>query len=201
MEVTDPREPLFGRRFEVLSIARGESAAANVLVRYEGDCALRIPLRATNLFPLEDHGPRATLSRVAVEELLSLVKEYESCPNPGKSRRKRSGRPSTKIAGKKSLAQTVLWFASNNLKVPRRDGRGDIHWKQPTVAGLGSMVKNPAYAGAFAYGRTRWKTSENTGKKQQTHLPVAQWRFLVRDKYPPYISWEIYRRFPQRKNQ
>lgn len=96
------------------------------------------------------------------------------------------------VLQKKSLAQTVRWFVSNNLKIPRRDGRGTIHWKQPTVANLGSTVKNPAYAGAFAYGRTRWKTSENTGKKQQTHLPVAQWRFLVRDKYPAYISWEIY---------
>ena len=43
--------------------------------------------------------------------------------------------------------------------------------------------------------RVRPYTLENLGKygkKQQTHLPVAQWRFLVRDKYPPYISWEIY---------
>lgn len=93
---------------------------------------------------------------------------------------------------KKSLAQTVRWFIANDLKIPRRDGQGDIHWKRPTVASIGSMVKNPAYAGAFAYGRTRWKTSENTGKKQQIHLPIEQWRFLVRDKYPAYVPWETY---------
>ena len=86
----------------MLSIARGEPAAANVLVRYGDDCALRIPLCATSLFPLEDHGPRATLSRVAVEEILSLVKEYESCPSRRKSCRKKSGQRSTKTAGKKS---------------------------------------------------------------------------------------------------
>jgi len=93
---------------------------------------------------------------------------------------------------KTSLVQTVRWLIANDLKLPRRDKHGDIHWKRPTVAGLGSTVKNPAYAGAFAYGRTRWKTSENTGKMQQTHLPIDQWRFLVRDKYPAYIPWDTY---------
>lgn len=93
---------------------------------------------------------------------------------------------------KKSLAQTVRWFLANNLKIPRRDARGDIHWKRPTVSNLGSMVNNPAYAGAFAYGRTRWKRSENTGKNQETRLPLDQWRFCVRDKYPAYISWATY---------
>ena len=95
---------------------------------------------------------------------------------------------------KKSLAQTARWLVANNLKIPRRDEHGDIHWKRPTVASLGSTVKNPAYAGAFAYGRTHWKTSENTGKKQQTHLPIDQWQFLIRDKYPAYISWETFER-------
>lgn len=98
-----------------------------------------------------------------------------------------------KLLERKSLAQTVRWFNNHNLKIPRRDMHGEIHWKRPTVASLGSMVKNPAYAGAFAYGRTRSKVSENTGKnKQTTVLPREQWRYLVRDKFPAYISWETY---------
>ena len=103
-----------------------------------------------------------------------------------------------KLFDQKSLAQTVRWFNDNNLKIPRRDMQGDIHWKRPTVASLGSMVKNPAYAGAFAYGRTRSIKSENIGKnKQTTVLPMEQWRYLVRDKYPAYISWETYEKVNQ----
>ena len=97
-----------------------------------------------------------------------------------------------KLLEKKSLAQTVRWFVANELKIPRRDGAGDIHWKLPTAASLGSMVKNPAYAGAFAYGRTRWECSKNTGKKQEKAVPLDQWRFCVRDKYPAYIPWETF---------
>ena len=69
-----------------------------------------------------------------------------------------------KLLQKKSLAQTARWLVANSLKIPRRDEHGDIHWKRPTVASLGSTVKNPAYAGAFAYGRTCWK---HLGKHRQ----------------------------------
>ena len=93
---------------------------------------------------------------------------------------------------KKSLAQTVRWFIEHDLKIPRRDTAGDIRWKRPTVAAIGSMVKNPAYAGAFAYGRTRWKRSETTGKNQGISVPMDQWRFCVRDKYPAYIVWQTF---------
>ena len=95
---------------------------------------------------------------------------------------------------KKSLARLLRHFRDNDLSVPRRDRYGDILWKRPTIANLGSTVKNPAYAGAFVYGRTRSIRAENTGKNQQRHLPPNQWRIVVRDRYPAYISWETYER-------
>jgi len=103
-----------------------------------------------------------------------------------------------KLLEKRSLAQTVRWFHDNDLKIPRRDMQGDIHWKHPTVAGIGSMVKNPAYAGAAAYGRTRSKKSPETGKNKQTNvLPIERWRYCVRDKYPPFIDWETFEKINQ----
>jgi DNA invertase Pin-like site-specific DNA recombinase len=98
---------------------------------------------------------------------------------------------------KKSLASVVHHFRHHHLTVPRRDRHGAIQWKRPTIAGLGSMVKNPAYAGAFVYGRTRSLRAENTGKMQQRLLPPGQWRIIVRDRYPAYISWETYERVQQ----
>ena len=97
----------------------------------------------------------------------------------------------------KSLAQVVRHFRDNGLSVPRRDRHGDIQWRRATVASLGSMVKNPAYAGAFVYGRTRSFQAESTGKMSQRLLPPNQWRIVIRDKYPAYISWEIFEKIQQ----
>jgi DNA invertase Pin-like site-specific DNA recombinase len=94
----------------------------------------------------------------------------------------------------KSVAQTVRWFIKNNLKLPRRDCLGDIQWKRVTAASISSFLNNPAYAGAAAYGRTRWKKSENTGKMQETKLPRNEWRYCVLDKFPQYISWDTFER-------
>jgi DNA invertase Pin-like site-specific DNA recombinase len=93
---------------------------------------------------------------------------------------------------KRSLAQLVRYLNRQALKIPRRDRFGDIRWKRPTVASLGSMVKNPAYAGAFAYGRTRAVRDEKTGKNRQTPLPIDQWKVCLRDRYPAYISWDTF---------
>ena len=93
---------------------------------------------------------------------------------------------------KRSIAQLVHFFRKQELKIPRRDHFGDIQWKRPTVSSIGSMVKNPAYAGAFAYGRSRSVRCEKTGKNRQRLLPIEQWKVCIRDKYPAYISWETF---------
>lgn len=94
----------------------------------------------------------------------------------------------------KSIAQTVRWFIRHDLLLPRRDRFGDIHWKRATAASISSIARNPAYAGAAAYGRTRWKRPENKGKMQQKKLPAEQWRFCVQNKFPAYISWDTFER-------
>lgn len=55
----------------------------------------------------------------------------------------------------RSISQTVRWFISKELLLPRRDRHGDIHWKRVTAASVSCFLNNPAYAGAAAYGRTR----------------------------------------------
>jgi DNA invertase Pin-like site-specific DNA recombinase len=97
----------------------------------------------------------------------------------------------------KSLARVVRQFRDQRLTIPRRDRHGAIQWKRPTIASLGSMVKNPAYAGAFVYGRSRSTRGENTGKMQQRLLPPDQWRIVVHDRYPAYVSWEVFQKIQQ----
>ncbi len=99
------------------------------------------------------------------------------------------------ILERKSLSQLVRYLNQNGLKVPRKSNtRPDgIAWKRANVANVGSMVRNPAYTGAFVYGRRKRKTGENS-PKTQVLLPRPQWQVCIPDKYPAYISWEIFDR-------
>jgi DNA invertase Pin-like site-specific DNA recombinase len=91
-------------------------------------------------------------------------------------------------------ASKVLQFLNvQQLLLPRHDRFGDVRWRQPTVAAILAILKNPAYAGAFVYGRTRTiRTGAGPRQATQKKLPVEQWRIRVNDKYPAYISWTTY---------
>src|SRR5205814_1310070 len=55
--------------------------------------------------------------------------------------------------------------------------------------------KNPAYAGAFVYGRSRSvPTDPARARSAVTRLSIEEWRIRVPDKYPAYISWETFER-------
>ena len=99
-------------------------------------------------------------------------------------------------------AQKVLrYLAKNGFKLPRRQTSGlyagSVLWKEPNSHALLSLLKNPAYAGAFAYGRRIVDPARQipgrpaTGRIRQ---PRERWQVLVKDVYPAYITWEEYER-------
>lgn len=95
----------------------------------------------------------------------------------------------------RSACKVLRMFNEQELLLPRRDRFGDVVWRRPSVAAILSMLKNPAYAGTFVYGRTR--TIRSGPAPHQARLqrqPMAEWRIRVNDKYPAYISWETYER-------
>ena len=92
---------------------------------------------------------------------------------------------------RKSASKVLRFFNDHELLIPRRDRFGDLVWKKPSVAAILEFLKNPAYAGAFVYGRSR-TTRDPSGKATVKRLPMDQWRICVKDKYPPYISWETF---------
>ncbi len=84
--VTDPRHPLYGRRFAVHTVTGGDIQSARVFVVYRGDQRLMILREATNLSVLERTDVRSKLSARVVRDFLALVKEYELClPVPNSS--------------------------------------------------------------------------------------------------------------------
>jgi DNA invertase Pin-like site-specific DNA recombinase len=93
----------------------------------------------------------------------------------------------------RSASQALRWFNAQNLELPRRDRFGELVWKKPTVAALLSILKNPAYAGAFVYGRTR-TTRTLSGDVSLAHLSPPDWKICVKAKYPAYVDWATFER-------
>ena len=68
-------------------------------------------------------------------------------------------------------------------------------WKLPVYSSLHNILTNPAYAGAYAYGRTRTETAIVDGQpRRRRGIPVAQdeWAVLIPEHHEGYIGWEQY---------
>ena len=85
------------------------------------------------------------------------------------------------------------------ILVPRRlrggAEAGDIRWRRPSDDLLGSILTNPAYAGAFVYGR---RTSDPqrplSGRRTPAtrRRPREEWPCVIQDASPASISWAQY---------
>jgi DNA invertase Pin-like site-specific DNA recombinase len=95
----------------------------------------------------------------------------------------------------RSASKVLGFLNAQDLALPRRDRFGDLVWKKPTVAMILQILKHPAYAGAFVYGRTRTLPRNPAAlRSKQIRLPIEQWRIRVNEVYPAYISWETFER-------
>ncbi len=92
----------------------------------------------------------------------------------------------------KSANRVLRFYNDQDLRLPYRNRFGDLGWHKPTIAGILDVLKNPAYAGAFVYGRSRTTRHPASGKTTVQRLPPEQWRICVRDKYPAYINWATF---------
>ncbi len=90
------------------------------------------------------------------------------------------------------------YLRCEQILLPRRPASIDkapISWKMASITAVTDILTNPAYAGAFVYGRQR---VDPTRKKPEhsamprTERPMDEWLYVRRDAYPAYISWEQY---------
>jgi len=93
----------------------------------------------------------------------------------------------------KSANRVLRFFNEQHLCLPRFDRFGDLTWKKPSIATILSILKNPAFAGAFVYGRSQTHR-DRSGKSTTRRLPFGKWKIVVKDKYPAYITWETFER-------
>src|SRR5262249_46202577 len=95
---------------------------------------------------------------------------------------------------RKSANQVVRLLRDQGLRLPRRHRNRDTVWRTPTVAAVLAILRNPAYAGTFAYGKTQTQVPPGGGRPQQRRRPLAEWKVIVHDRYPAYVTWETFER-------
>lgn len=95
----------------------------------------------------------------------------------------------------KSAFKTTTFFKANDLKIPRYDRWKGIFWKEPTTSAIIAILKNPAYAGAFAYGKTQTiRTGPSPRDKIAKKVDLENCKILLHDKFPAYIDWDNFKK-------
>ncbi len=149
---------------------RGRLTAGLLSKAERGELAMKLPIGLER----DEHGLVDKYPNLEVTDRISLVFET--------------------FLRLRTASKVLRYFNEAELLLPRRDRFGDVAWKTPTATAILSILKNPAYAGAFVYGRTRNSTfhaRQGTVKKFE-RLPMEQWRITLKDKYPAYVDWQTF---------
>ena len=93
-----------------------------------------------------------------------------------------------------SAQKVMRSLKEEGLLLPRRQvaglNAGELLWKLPSADAIYGMLHNPAYAGAFAYGRTGPNPDRRPGRSERVRLPIEEWATIHQGVYPAYVSWE-----------
>jgi hypothetical protein len=72
---------------------------------------------------------------------------------------------------------------------------GELRWGKLTHARVIGVLKNPSYAGAYVFGRYRYRRvvrPDGTITTSMIELPRSEWAVVIHDHHEGYISWEQY---------
>jgi DNA invertase Pin-like site-specific DNA recombinase len=103
-------------------------------------------------------------------------------------------------------AQAVLKFFHQEQiligrRVPNGPRPGEMTWRRANRSTILYVLRNPIYAGAYVYGRSKCATvsdPDGTRKTVQRRVGRDEWGVLIRDKVPAYITWEQWERNQQK---
>jgi DNA invertase Pin-like site-specific DNA recombinase len=104
-----------------------------------------------------------------------------------------------------SAMKTLHSLKTHHILLPRHQTsglrKGELLWKEPTESIVVDMLHNPAYAGAFVYGRRptdplrRRPGHRGSGVVRK---PMEEWVTIQQGVYPAYITWEQFLRNQER---
>lgn len=95
-----------------------------------------------------------------------------------------------------SVRQSLLWFLEHGLELPVTNAREEVCWKRPSYGMVRTMLTNPAYGGAYAYGKTEQFTVYEEGVPRQSirRKPREQWLSFIPGAHEGYVTWEQFER-------
>jgi excisionase family DNA binding protein len=95
-----------------------------------------------------------------------------------------------------SARQVVTELVTEGQKLPRRRvGERRVRWARASYAAVHDFLTNPAYAGAFVFGRTRQQKqldADGRVRRRTVELPLEEWSVCLPDHHPGYVSWDEY---------
>jgi len=97
----------------------------------------------------------------------------------------------------RSAKAVMRYLRSSNLLLPVRPLLGpaphDVVWRMADSARVVQILKNPAYAGAYVYGRRRPDPlRRQPGNERIATVAVApeDWSICLKDAHPAYVDWD-----------
>ena len=106
----------------------------------------------------------------------------------------------TKFRELGSARQVHRWMCREEVCYPRpTDGKRmtSLDWRVARYRNVISVLKNPFYAGAYAYGKSEKRTAIVDGRARKSYghsRPLEQWEILLQAHHEGYITWEEYER-------
>jgi len=88
-----------------------------------------------------------------------------------------------------SARQVLLWMASQNIHFPYpSDGRTftSFEWRPIRYRNIISILKNPFYAGVYAYGKSEKRTAIVDGRARKSYghrKPMDAWEVFIKDHH------------------
>ena len=142
---------------------------------------------------------RHKASRGELRQLLPVGLDYDDdgqvMLSPDEAVRSAIGQVYALFAQLGSARQVMMTLRERGLRLPRRKaGARRITWAEASYPAVHDFLTNPAYAGAFAFGKTTTRTEIAGGKKVTRHrqLPQDQWEVLIPGHHPGYLGWDAY---------
>jgi DNA invertase Pin-like site-specific DNA recombinase len=103
-----------------------------------------------------------------------------------------------KFAELNSVRQVYFWLDQQHIESPVVRGPEEgrvIVWLPARYHAVLSVLKNPVYAGAYVYGRSKTVVRLEAGRKQirrQVQHRREDWAVLILDHHEGYIDWNVY---------
>ena len=103
---------------------------------------------------------------------------------------------------RRSVSGVLRYLVDHDIQLPDRirtgPNKGDVRWNRPNRATLSDMLRHPAYAGAYVYGRRhhdgRLRVPGQPHSGRRFRRDPQTWMVLHQGAYPAYIDWGTYER-------